>query len=159
MASGSLTQASKQDYASSMTEHSTALLGHGSIPATTWRELRPLPGPGVDLKETAVLTWSIHTTIDIDMVAWGGGTGTSVKTCRRVLSTGFGCLPCLMVSIEHLQWHGQDGRDDRALQWTLTNPNSLGPVPIQISESFGLVMHTLSMGHCGIWPQNSHEYH
>ena len=25
------------------------------------------------------------------------------------------------------------------IQWTLTNPNSLGPAPVQISESFGLV--------------------
>ena len=33
------------------------------------------------------------------------------------------------------------------LQWALTNPNSLGPVPIQISESFRLVN---AMGHCGI---------
>ena len=28
------------------------------------------------------------------------------------------------------------------LQWTLTNPNSLGPEPIQISEIFGLVKAT-----------------
>ena len=29
------------------------------------------------------------------------------------------------------------------IQWTLTNPNSLRPVPVQISESLGLVNETL----------------
>ena len=46
------------------------------------------------------------------------------------------------------------------VQWTLTNPNSLGPRPIQISESFGLVhfewgaTRFLFSAH-----QNMHEYH
>ena len=31
------------------------------------------------------------------------------------------------------------------LQWTLANPNSLGPEPIQISEIFGLVKATAAM--------------
>ena len=30
----------------------------------------------------------------------------------------------------------------KQLQWTLANPNSLGPEPIQISEIFGLVKAT-----------------
>ena len=30
----------------------------------------------------------------------------------------------------------------RDVQWTLANPNSLGPEPIQISEIFGLVKAT-----------------
>ena len=31
---------------------------------------------------------------------------------------------------------------DWTIQWTLTNPNRLGPEPIQISEKFGLVKAT-----------------
>ena len=31
------------------------------------------------------------------------------------------------------------------IQWTLANPNSLGPEPIQISEIFGLVKATAAM--------------
>ena len=31
------------------------------------------------------------------------------------------------------------------VQWTLANPNSLGPEPIQISEIFGLVKATAAM--------------
>ncbi len=37
-----------------------------------------------------------------------------------------------MATILHNWWK-------QLIQWTLTNPNSLGPDPVQISESFGLV--------------------
>ena len=51
-----------------------------------------------------------------------------------------------------------------AVQWTLTNPNSLGPELVQISEIFGLISERIHFD----WGsnsvlfnahQNSHEYH
>ena len=45
-------------------------------------------------------------------------------------------LLCLQVLAKH------KFKSSKALQWTLVNPNSLGPEPIQISEIFGLVKAT-----------------
>ena len=44
------------------------------------------------------------------------------------------CLPVISLRVSLAS--------NRALQWTLANPNSLGPEPIQISEIFGLVKAT-----------------
>ena len=51
------------------------------------------------------------------------------------------CQIHAVVSIA-LHAHFQIYLNEIALQWTLANPNSLGPEPIQISEIFGLVKAT-----------------
>ena len=49
-----------------------------------------------------------------------------------------------------------------AIQWNLTNPNSLGPELVQISEMFGLMKLHLNGGAISVLfiaHQSSHEYH
>ena len=47
--------------------------------------------------------------------------------------------------------HSLPSQNSFKIQWNLTNPNSLGPELVQISEMFGLMKQYISMGELSLF--------